>query len=320
MSFRHAARDVTAGELLHIARARSAKRGPIDVAVLVHGLFVDEQNWTLGPDPLESRLRDDFGWAPLLVRFNTGRHISHNGRELADLLVELHEEWGQNLGRVQLIGHSMGGLVARSALAALEARQANVLNHVHRLFLLATPNQGADLERIGHTLEMALRHVQRLPTYGLRLFGGRRTRDESTFARVQSVAALPVRSFRGLIGLRSDGIRDTRYGYMQQREWEMDTAWNKRALVSHKRPLPPPLGVRAYSIAGSLWPNVGATPSRWRNDGLVSVSSAAGKGGDFDDIQVIENNRFVELPMLLHQLLPTSERVRNQMARWIEQE
>ena len=316
MSFRHAARDVGAHQLLRIVRAEGLRRGQIDVAVLVHGLFVDEQNWTLGPDPLEARLREDFGWTPLLVRFNTGRHISHNGEALADLLVELHEEWGSNLGRVQFIGHSMGGLVARSALAALEARGSSVLNRVERLFLLATPNQGADLERIGHTLEMTLRNVQRLPTYSLRLFGAGAENTDSRLARAQNVAALPLRSVRGLIGLRSDGIRDVRYGYMQKREWQMDAAWNDRALVSHKRPLPPPLGVRTYSIAGSLWPKVGGKPSRWRNDGLVSVSSAAGKGGDFDDIQVIENNRFVELPLLLHQLLPTSERVRSQMARW----
>ena len=318
MSFRHAARDVDAHQLLRIVRAERPRRGQIDVAVLVHGLFVDEQNWTLGPDPLGDRLQDEFGWTPLVVRFNTGQHISENGEALADLIIELYEEWGQELGTIQFIGHSMGGLVARSALSTLEARQASVLNRVERLFLLATPNQGADLERVGHTVEMALRHVQRLPSYGLRLLGGSQESEEnSAFARVQNVAALPLRSVRGLIGLRSDGIRDMRYGYMQRREWEMDTVWHDRALVSHKRPLPPPLGVRTYSIAGSLWPRAAETPSRWRNDGLVSVASAAGKGGDFDDIQVIENNRFVEIPLLLHQLLPTSERVRGQMARWI---
>ncbi|MFT6397322.1 MAG: pimeloyl-ACP methyl ester carboxylesterase [Bradymonadia bacterium] len=290
----------------------------------MHGLFVDEQNWTLGPDPLAARLRPEFGWTPLLVRFNTGRHVSQNGRELADLIESLHGEWGPRLGRVQLIGHSMGGLVARSALASLEQRSAEVLNRVQRLFLLATPNQGADLERLGNMLEVSLTHLQAMPRYGLRLFGGialpsTSDRDLLTTAvdRAKSAASLPVRSLRGLVGLRSHGIRDVRFGYMQDKEWKMDSAWKNRALVSHKRPLPPPPGVATYCIAGSLWMRPGAKPSRWRNDGLVSVASAAGKGGDFDDLLVVEGQRFAEVPLLLHQLLPTSERVRAQMLQWV---
>lgn len=324
MSFRHEARDVSPGQLLRILNVDHDQRKPIDVAILVHGLFVDEQNWTLGPDPLEARLRAEFGWAPLLVRFNTGRHVSQNGDDLADLIVSLHEEWGDRLGSVQLIGHSMGGLVSRSALASLERRSAEVLNRVQRLFLLATPNQGADLERLGNMLEVSLGHLERMPRNGLRLFGSiemsrKGDRDVFTTAldRAKSAASLPVRSLRGLVQLRSDGIRDVRYGYMQEREWEMDAAWSNRALVSHKRPLPPPPGVATYSVAGSLWVRPGSKPSRWRNDGLVSVASAAGKGGDFDDLLVVDGGRFVELPLLLHQLLPTSERVRAQMLQWV---
>ena len=323
MSFRYAARDVAADELLALTRRDFPARGPIDVAVLVHGLFVDEQNWTLGPDPLASRLFPDFGWAPILVRFNTGRHISLNGEALADKLVELHQSWGSALGRVQLLGHSMGGLVARSALAALESRGADVLNHVERLFLLATPNQGADLERIGNAVEVSLGRIQMIPGVARRLFGGDDEPKDLVSAilgRAHGVATLPVRSIRSLVGLRSDGIRDVRYGYMQAREWEMDAAWNHRALVSHRRPLPPPLGVKAYAIAGSLWPTVGTKPSRWRNDGLVSVSSAAGFGGDFDDLRAVDQGRFAEIPMLLHQLLPTSERVRLRITEWLGRE
>lgn len=324
MAFRHEARDVSPGELLRILNVDHDRRKPIDVAIMVHGLFVDEQNWTLGPDPLEARMRSEFGWAPLLVRFNTGRHVSQNGRDLADLIDALHEEWGSRLGRVQLIGHSMGGLVARSALASLEQRSADVLNRVERLFLLATPNQGADLERLGNLLEVSLTHLQRMPRYGLRLFGGielpnKPDRDllSTAMDRAKSAASLPVRSLRGLVRLRSDGIRDVRYGYMQEREWQMDNAWKDQALVSHKRPLPPPPGVATYAIAGSLWVRPSAKPSRWRNDGMVSVASAAGKGGEFDDLQVVEGQRFAELPLLLHQLLPTSERVRAQMLEWV---
>ena len=321
MSFRHAARDVDVDELLALTRRDGAPRGPINVAVLVHGLFVDEQNWTLGTDPLTDHLQPAFGWTPLLVRFNTGRHISMNGEALADKLVELHDSWGASLGRIQLLGHSMGGLVARSALASLEARGAQVLNRVERLLLLATPNQGADLERIGNAVEISLRRVQMMPGFARRLFGGSDQQKDllgAVLGRAEDVVTLPVRSVRSLVGLRSDGIRDVRYGYMQRQEWEMDAAWNHRALVSHRRPLPPPPGIKAYAIAGSLWPKAGGKPSRWRNDGLVSVSSAAGFGGEFDDLRVVDQGRFAEIPMLLHQLLPTSERVRTRIAGWLD--
>lgn len=49
------------------------------------------------------------------VRENSGRHISHSGRDLAARLEELVAAWPVGVSEVALVGHSMGGLVARSA-------------------------------------------------------------------------------------------------------------------------------------------------------------------------------------------------------------
>lgn len=289
MSWRWHHRDVTTLDLLRLHSRTGGNERPLDVAVYVHGLFIDEQNFTLGPDPLPRQLERHFGWRTLLVRYNTGQHVSHNGEALAELLDELHETWGPRLGRVQLFGHSMGGLVARSALDILHRRGSAALEHVERMFLLATPNHGAELEKLGHVLEYALRRTRRLHTG----------------------------TVHGLLRMRSDGIRDVRHGYLRREEWESDEH-ARRLMLNHKRPVPPPPGVRTYAVAGSLWVDVGSAPSRLRNDGLVSVASAAGTGGPFDDLGVVDAGRFAEVPMLVHQLAATSARVGGRIRHWVE--
>jgi pimeloyl-ACP methyl ester carboxylesterase len=61
------------------------------------------------------RLRFELGYTPLYIRYNTGRHISENGRELAALLDRMTGEWPTEIHEIVVIGHSMGGLVGRSA-------------------------------------------------------------------------------------------------------------------------------------------------------------------------------------------------------------
>ena len=61
------------------------------------------------------RLREDLGHTPVYARYNTGRHISDNGRALAAALEALVEGWPVAVEELVLVGHSMGGLVARSA-------------------------------------------------------------------------------------------------------------------------------------------------------------------------------------------------------------
>ena len=39
--------------------------------------------------PYGHRMEIELGYSPLYVRYNTGRHISENGRDLAELLEQL---------------------------------------------------------------------------------------------------------------------------------------------------------------------------------------------------------------------------------------
>src|SRR3954466_2436544 len=86
------------------------------LVVFVHGLCGDEQGWRIGRRPsYGTRLRDELGYSPLYVRYNTGLHISDNGRRLAEVLHHVVCGWPTEVDELVLVGHSMGGLVSRSA-------------------------------------------------------------------------------------------------------------------------------------------------------------------------------------------------------------
>ncbi len=160
------------------------------LAVFIHGLCETDDGWRLRADrhaPYGVRLREELGYTPLYVRYNTGRHVSENGRDLARLLETAVDGWPGDVSEIVLIGHSMGGLVARSACHySTDGAWCGKVRHV---FTLGTPHLGAPLERAAHAGSAAL---ARLPeTRGL--------------ARV--------------LNARSAGIKDLRYGYLVDECW-----------------------------------------------------------------------------------------------------
>ena len=93
------------------------------LVIFAHGLcesdlcwsFSAEKRWGDRTVTYGSMLRDDDNWTPIYLNFNTGVHVSHNARELADQLEELVRAWPVPVTEIAMIGHSLGGLVARSA-------------------------------------------------------------------------------------------------------------------------------------------------------------------------------------------------------------
>ncbi|HET9780535.1 MAG TPA: hypothetical protein VFR33_02055, partial [Candidatus Dormibacteraeota bacterium] len=93
------------------------------ICVFIHGLGESEASWLRSSQPYASstrtpfgeRLRHDLGFTPVYVRYNSGLHISDSGRHLSDLLERLVDRWPVRVADLVLVGHSMGGLVARSA-------------------------------------------------------------------------------------------------------------------------------------------------------------------------------------------------------------
>ncbi|HEX5033239.1 MAG TPA: hypothetical protein VFW62_02050, partial [bacterium] len=117
------------------------------LCILVHGLCDSEETWRFAEDPAlsyGSLLQVEFGYTPLYLRYNTGLHISSNGRALAKLLTELEESQPGAIQELVFIGHSMGGLVVRSACHYGQEAGANWARRVKKIFLLGVPHLGAD--------------------------------------------------------------------------------------------------------------------------------------------------------------------------------
>jgi len=165
------------------------------LAVFVHGLGETETAWRLfappeGPATYGERLRRDLGSTPLYLRYNTGLHISENGRLLAALLEEMVEHWPVPVREIALFGHSMGGLVIRSAAHYGQEQEAAWVPKLRHVFCLASPHHGAPLEKAVHVAAWALDRVPE--TRGLARF----------------------------LKLRSAGIKDLRYGYLVDEDWD----------------------------------------------------------------------------------------------------
>lgn len=70
------------------------------LAVFLHGLAETENSWDRRGDRCVSYgtgLRAEFGYSPVYLRYNSGRHVSENGEDLARLLEDLTAAWPQEV-------------------------------------------------------------------------------------------------------------------------------------------------------------------------------------------------------------------------------
>jgi pimeloyl-ACP methyl ester carboxylesterase len=217
--------------------------------LLVHGLCMHPQQWRRarhdGGHDLGAVLAAEGGCTALYLHYNSGLHISTNGRMLADRLQALIDAWPVPLEEIVVIGYSMGGLVARSACHQARQRGDAWPQRLTTLVFLGTPHHGAPLERGGHWVDVIL-------------------------------GASPyTAAFARLGKLRSAGIADLRHGSL------LDADWADEAAVATGRdrrsPVPLPAGVACFAIAGSLGCEAGALREKLLGDGLVSIDSALGR-------------------------------------------
>lgn len=127
--------------------------------VLAHGLCMNDLQWqptTANHSDLALRLARDLGYTPLYLHYNSGRHVSTNGRELSALLETLVDRWPVPVSELAIVGHSMGGLVARSACHYAASDGHAWLGRLRDLVFLATPHHGAPLERGGNWADVIL--------------------------------------------------------------------------------------------------------------------------------------------------------------------
>ena len=125
------------------------------VAVFVHGLACDESCWLRGAGgerpsvDYAGQLAGRHGYTALQVRYNSGLRVADNGAALAALLAELAAVYPGGIERLVLIGHSMGGLVARSAAHHGQVGGAAWVSALRDVVCLGSPQLGAPLEQLG---------------------------------------------------------------------------------------------------------------------------------------------------------------------------
>ena len=212
--------------------------------LLIHGLCMNDLQWRRDGHDHGAALADAHGFTPVYLHYATGLHVSTNGRALANLLEQLLAQWPHPVERFAIVAHSMGGLVARSALHYGRAAGHHWTHRLDDLVFLGTPHHGAPLERVGQGVDMLL---QATPYAG-------------PFAR--------------LAKLRSAGITDLRHGNVVDEDW---TSLDRFEDANDQRtPVPLPAGPRCHAIAGTLAAEDGLA-DKLLGDGLVPVASALGK-------------------------------------------
>lgn len=156
MSLRHQGRAINIHEPSHVIGQRSDASPGNKLLVLLHGLCMNDQQWNRDGHDHGAVLAEELGYLPLYSRYNSGLPVASNGRLLADMLETLIGNWTRPLDEVVIMGHSMGGLVARSACHHASQAGHAWPQYLRKLVFLGTPHHGAPLERGGHILDLAM--------------------------------------------------------------------------------------------------------------------------------------------------------------------
>lgn len=130
--------------------ARLADGSQQGVVLFIHGLCLSEYDWQspAHSDFVETLRSQGFGVAWL--RYNTGLPIWENGELLSQIIEEDWSNARTENKAIRLIGHSMGGLILRSAVhhAKHDFHHKWVSALTHSAYISA-PHDGAPLEKIG---------------------------------------------------------------------------------------------------------------------------------------------------------------------------
>ncbi|WP_019672211.1 esterase/lipase family protein [Psychrobacter lutiphocae] len=257
------------------------------VVILLHGLCLSYLSWHPTED---NSLGEKIALAQpastvLYLDYNTGRRISENGHCLNRLLQELVTH-NPDISQIDLVGYSMGGLVARSALFYAELQSRDWVNRVGNLITLGSPHQGAGLERISHLI---LDIVGKVPFAG----------SLSKLGNIRSA---------GIIDLRHGSIRDADWKYLGSRDVLPEEFRHPARLPKH---------VHTFLIAGTIAEGIYASKaSTWVGDGLVTIESALGESDGEHNLYVPDGHKAVFYGVN-HLNLQYDSRVHAQVLAWL---
>ena len=292
MSFRRAERDVPVAELGLVEKRQKT-------LVFMHGLMGDELIWQTGFQDDDAhrrygpRLVQETGVRCLYVRFNSGLHLSENGQALNELLTELLQAFPEEIGELVLVGHSMGGLIIRSAgyYAALGyglrvkneelARSGETPLSTSSDEKAQPPTLNSQLSTLNSANSPWLMHLRTIVLLGTPNDGSWLEQNSHFTARLlDRINLFPTRFLSRALNQRSNGIKDLRHSILVEDDWRDPHA---NDLLPPRTPVPLLPGVAYHILLGS-WLKTGL-PSAVRQyfgDGLVGKRSALG-GSSFAD-------------------------------------
>ena len=256
------------------------------VLLLIHGLCMSDlgQRQHQGSSHGET-LASTLGYSPVSLRYNSGLHISSNGRELATRLENLLEHWPRPVEELSIVAHSMGGLVARSAIHYARQQGLRWPDRLKNIMFLGTPHHGAPLEKGGNWMDVLLNSTPY-------------TRPFSALGRV-----------------RSAGITDLRYGHLLDEDWRGRDRFKRHP--DARQPVPLPEGVACYTVAGAFSASNSRLVNRLAGDGLVPLNSALGLHKDPQkNLSFPESSQWVAYEVSHFGLLG-SPKVTRQLLDWL---
>jgi pimeloyl-ACP methyl ester carboxylesterase len=278
-------REALAAQLQALAPAQAATP---TLLVLLHGLCMNDLQWQRKGQDLGALLAPALGALPLYLHANTGLPITQNGLQFAALMQQLVEAWPVPVQRVVLLGHSMGGLIARSALHQAQGQAWAAL--CSDLVCLGSPHHGAPLERAGHGVDLLL---------GATPFTSRYTAPLARLGRI-----------------RSAGITDLRHGLRDA---------EGRAIPLPNPPLGPRCWALAGTLDAAA-DAPGPTPKKRAvakalgkalGDGLVPLASALGQHADAAQTLAFAPERQAVLHGTGHLDLLSSPAAAQQLRAWL---
>ncbi|MBF0231108.1 MAG: hypothetical protein HQK63_16180 [Desulfamplus sp.] len=219
------------------------------IALMVHGLCMNDLEWNRQGHDHGAALARDLGYLPIYLHYNTGLHISENGKSFSELM----EKFINQLPKINtdkpieivIIAHSMGGLVSQSSCHYGKLADHRWLNHLTKLICLGTPHHGSPLEQAGNWIDILL--------------------------KINPYSA----PFSRLGNIRSAGVTDLRYGNLLDEDWKGESRFDCQPSAS-RTPAALPDNVKCYAIAAAVNKEQDTAGDNFIGDGLVPVNSALG--------------------------------------------
>jgi pimeloyl-ACP methyl ester carboxylesterase len=260
------------------------------LCILLHGLGCNEGVWTFPAtvpgDPVNSYgtlLQQELGYTPFYLRYNTGLPVAENGKALVNLLDALLKCYPTNVDDIVLIGHSMGGLVLRSACHYGIRRGYPWIDKVKRVFYLGTPHEGATLEQVGH---VAVTMLQKVPNPITQLIGN-------------------------ILDRRSQGVKDLRSG-----NWLAEDGLDNDLEIGRRENAPWLAHARHYLLMGTLTEDPDHALTLLLGDALVRLPRAYGQSPPATDSSPAPNPHIKIFPKVDHISLAHDAKVYEQIKLW----